>query len=398
MLACNADYFRDGARPSTFFNGAGAPPPARANADASPRRRLAAASAWPQALALIVPGRLETRTGGSIYDRQIAIGLRGRGWTVDVRELEGNFPNPTPADLAAAARVLETIPDGLITLIDGLALGAMPAEIEHEASRLRIVALVHLPLAADVGIDVETADRLEASERRALAGAALVVATGSTTIARLQRYGVERERIVLVEPGTARAPLARGSAAGPLQLLSVATLNPGKGHEILFRALASIPQRDWRLTCAGSFDRHPATVARVREALRADGLADRVSLVGELDEAELSECYDRADLFVLATLHETYGMAVAEAIARGLPVVSTITGAIPYLVDPDGDGAGLLVSPGDADALADTLSRVLGDARLRGRLAEGARRVRDRLPTWDETASRMAAALERIST
>jgi glycosyltransferase involved in cell wall biosynthesis len=347
---------------------------------------------------LIVPGRLETRTGGSIYDRQIAIGLRTLGWMVDVRELEGNFPDPTAEDLAAAARVLAAIPDRSIVLIDGLAFGAMPSVVEREASRLRIVALVHLPLAADVGIDAATAARLQASERRALAAAALVVATGSTTIAALQGYGVERERIVLVEPGTTRAPLARGSAAGPLQLLSVATLNPGKGHEMLFRALASIPQRDWRLTCVGSLDRHPATTARVREALRADGLADRVSLAGELDEAELADCYDRADLFVLATLYETYGMAVAEAIARGLPVVSTTTGAIPKLVDPDGEGAGLLVSPGDAAALAAALSRVLGDARLRGRLAEGARRVRDRLPTWDETASRMAAALEHIGT
>jgi glycosyltransferase involved in cell wall biosynthesis len=274
----------------------------------------------------------------------------------------------------------------------------MPAEIEHEASRLRIVALVHLPLAAEIGIDPETAARLETSERRALAAAALVVVTGPSTISALQRYGVERERIVLVQPGTARATLARGSEAGPLRLISVATFNPGKGHEILVRALASIPQRDWRLTCAGSLDRHPPTVARVRAALGASGLADRVSLVGELDDRELADCYDRADLFVLATLHETYGMAVAEALARGLPVVSTITGAIPDLVDPEGDGAGLLATPGDVNALADALSRVLGDAHLRARLAQGARRVRDRLPTWEETASRMSAALERIAT
>ena len=212
----------------------------------------------------------------------------------------------------------------------------MPAVVEREAARLRIVALVHLPLADEIGIDTETAARLEASERRALAAVSLAVVTGSSTIGALQGYGIERERIVLVEPGTAQAPLARGSAEGPLQLLSVATLSPGKGHENLLRALASIPQRDWRLTCAGSFDRHPATVGRVREALRATGLGDRVSLAGELNETELAACYDRADLFVLATLHETYGMAVAEALARGLPVVSTVTGAIPELVDPDG--------------------------------------------------------------
>jgi glycosyltransferase involved in cell wall biosynthesis len=349
-------------------------------------------------LTLVVPGPLGTRTGGSIYDSQIAAALRSRGWVVDVRELAGNFPSPTDDDLDVASRVLAALPDGAIVIIDGLALGAMPSAIECESLRLRIVALVHLPLAAAIGIDTETAASLEASERRALAVVSLVVVTGASTVAALHGYGVERDRIVLVEPGTIRAPLARGSAAGPLQLLSVATLNPGKGHEVLLRALSSIPHRDWRLTCAGDLNRHPATVARVRAALRSTGLADRVSLAGELDEAALAECYDRADLFVLATLHETYGMAVAEALAHGLPVVSTLTGAIPELVDPDGDGAGLLVPPGDAAALADALSRAVGDAGLRDRLAQGARRVRDRLPTWDEAASKMAAALERMAT
>ncbi len=74
------------------------------------------------------------------------------------------------------------------------------------------------------------------------------------------------------------------------------------------------------------------TVARVRAQVGEAGLEDRVSLVGDLGEAALAEQYDRADLFVLATLYEGYGMAVAEALARGLPVVSTATGAIADLV------------------------------------------------------------------
>ena len=129
--------------------------------------------------------------------------------------------------------------------------------------------------------------------------------------------------------------------------------------------------------------------------LRADGLEDRVSFAGELDAAALAALYDTADLFVHATLHETYGMVVAEALARGLPVVSTATGAIPDLVGAD---AGLLVRPGDPDALTDALSTVLGDDDPRERLAAGARRVRDRLPTWDDAAAKMAAALARLET
>ena len=220
-----------------------------------------------------------------------------------------------------------------------------------------------------------------------------------STIAALAAYGVARDRIALVEPGTDRAPLARGSAGAPLQLLSVATITAGKGHEILFRALAALPDRDWRLTCAGSLDRDPATVERLRARLRAGGLEDRVSLAGELDAGALEACYDSADVFVLATLHETYGMAVAEALAHGLPVVSTTTGAIPELVGTGGNGetGGPAGAPGDAGALTAALTTIVGDARMREQLTEGARRVRDRLPTWDDAVDKMAAALAGLN-
>jgi glycosyltransferase involved in cell wall biosynthesis len=328
----------------------------------------------------------------------MAAGLRARGWTVQVRELDASFPRPTAAALAEAAGVLAAIPDGTTVIVDGLAFGAMPAEAERAASRLYFVALVHLPLAAEIGIDREDVIRFEASERRALAAAGRVIVTGDATAIELKGYGIRRETIVVVEPGTDRAPLATGSRRGagdPLHLVSVAVITPGKGHEVLLRALGSLRHRPWRLTCAGSVERHPATAARLRDLLRAEGLEDRVSFAGELDAGALAALYDSADLFVHPTLHETYGMVVAEALARGLPVVSTATGAIPDLVGAD---AGLLVRPGDADALTGALSAVLEDDHLRQRLAAGARRVRDRLPTWEAAVDQMAATLARLET
>lgn len=345
-------------------------------------------------LVFVVPGSLESLTGGYAYDRRMIDGLRGLGWSVVVHELANSFPFPTPPARDHADRVFAAIPDGATVLVDGLALGALPDEIERAAERLHLVALIHLPLAAEIGLDPESADRLKDSEQRALAAVALVVVTGRSTVGALAGYGLPPDRIAVVEPGTDRAPLARGSSGSPVELVCVATANPGKGHEILFRALAAVPHRNWRLTCVGSLARHPPTVERLRARLSEDGLTDRVSLVGERDAAGLAAFYDRADLFVLATLHETYGMAVAEALARGLPVISTTTGAIAGLV---GDDAGVLVPPGDVAALAGALSHVLGDARVRERLASGARRARDRLPTWDEAFSKMAAALERVT-
>lgn len=347
-----------------------------------------------RSVAFLVPGRIDTLTGGYIYDRRMTESLRQQGWSVDVRELDGTFPFPTQAALAHAAGVLATIHDDGIVVVDGLALGAMPEVIERESSRLRIVALVHLPLAADVSVDRDTAAALEAAERRALAGAALVIVTSGATLPMLAMYDLPLDGVIVVEPGTDPAPLARGSRGSLLRLLCVATLHAGKGHEILLRALAGVPARKWRLTCAGSLTHDPATVDRVRAMIGTLELEDRVTLIGELDAGSLSDSYAGADLFVLATLQETYGMAVAEALARGLPVVSTTTGAIPALV---GEDAGLLVPTGNAEALAEALTRVIADADLRARLTAGAQRVRDHLPSWERAAENMSAALAPLA-
>jgi glycosyltransferase involved in cell wall biosynthesis len=342
---------------------------------------------------LVVPGSLEKRTGGSIYDRRIVDGLRERGWSMEVVELDDSFPFPTKAALEHAERVLGAMPSDAIVIVDSLALGAMPDLLSRAETRLRIVALVHLPLAADRTRDRDTAARLEVAERRALGASRLVVVTGAAALPLLDRFGLRSDRIIVVEPGTDRASLARGSDGGPLTLLSVAALHPGKGHDTLLSALAAVRHIEWRLICAGSLTRHPATVDRVRALMQELNLEDRVSLAGELDEASLADAYDHADLFVSPSLQETYGMAVAEALARGLPVVATLTGAARDLV---GDSAGLLVPTGDISALASALSRVLDDADLRARLAEGARRVRERLPDWEQASARMAAALESL--
>jgi glycosyltransferase involved in cell wall biosynthesis len=290
--------------------------------------------------------------------------------------------------------VLETIADGTTVIVDGLAFGAMPVEIERAGSRLRIVGLIHLPLSGEVGLEPDVAIRLKTSEQRSIAASSLVIVTGKATRAFLESDGVPGTRIAVVEPGTARAPLARGSGAGPLHLLCVATLNQGKGHDMLFGALAAVSHLDWRLTCAGSLDRDPPMVQRLCEQLQARELVSRVALVGGLDEAALAECYDKADLFVLATRHETYCMAVAEALAHGLPVVSTMTGAIPELV---GDSAGVVVPVGDLPAFTAALEQVMSDSTLRASLADGARRVRKQLPTWNDAVDNMVRVLETVA-
>src|SRR5512133_749890 len=120
-----------------------------------------------RSIVLIVPGPLKTPTGGYKYDRRIVAGLRACGWDVDVRELEDSFPEPTVAALDDAARQLAAMPDGALVLVDGLALGAMPDQVERQSRRLRLIALVHMPLASTVGLQAADTARLQASESRA---------------------------------------------------------------------------------------------------------------------------------------------------------------------------------------------------------------------------------------
>lgn len=346
-----------------------------------------------RSVVLVVPGDLDSRTGGYIYDRRIVDGLRAKGWTVDVQMLDGSFPRPTRSATAHAQDLFERLPDGTVAIVDSLALGPMAEIVEQHFTRLRIVALMHLPLAANIGLDEETAARFATGEERALRAVALIVVTGRAAIPLLARYDIAPSKVVVIEPGTDPASVAHGSDGGPLELLAVATLNPGKGHDVLIAALAAVPSRNWRLTCAGSLTRHPATVTRIRAMIRDLRLDDHVTLAGELDPVALEEQYARSDLFVLATLRETYGMAVAEALAHGIPVVTTSTGAAPGLVGTD---AGLLVTPGDVQALTEALARMMTDEDLRSRLAAGARRTRPSLRRWDETIAQMAATLEAV--
>ena len=347
-------------------------------------------------ITVLVPGPLDARTGGSEYDRQIVQALRARGHIVEFTALDSSFPTPTPTARHHAAQQLARLPDGAIVIVDGLAFGALPDEAAHAAQRLRLVALVHHPLAMETGLSREVTDALRDSETRALQSASLVVVTSPQTARLLPAFGVAAEAALVVVPGTQPAPLAQGSdGRHGVELLCVATFIPRKGHEMLVHALAGLRELRWRLTCVGSLEMHPPTATAVRDLVQRAGLDSRVILAGSQNAARVAEFYDGSDVMVLPTFYEGYGMAVAEALARGIPVVGTITGAIPDLVGAD---AGLLVPVGDEAALSTALRSVIEDAPLRARLQAGARQARERLPTWDSSAATLAEALDRLRT
>lgn len=352
----------------------------------------------PSRLHLVVPGPLDQQTGGYIYDARMAAGLQRRGWRVDVHSLEGTFPDADATARASLDGVLAGLGDGSRVLVDGLALSGLPGPVIAHRGRLRILALVHHPVSDETGLAAEARVRLAECEREALAAATGAIVTSDFTARGLGRFGVDPARVRVARPGTDPASPAGGPAPGdPPQLLSVATLVPRKGHDVLVRALARLRHLPWRCVCVGSMERAPAHARRVRALVEEHGLADRVRFAGECQRAALDRIYAGSSLFVLASHYEGYGMVLTEALARGLPVVATTGGAIPDTAPSD---AALLVSPGDDTALAaaigslldphEAADRVTGTvgsesagARRRAALAAAARRHAEALPDWD---------------
>ncbi len=344
-------------------------------------------------LEFVLPGDLATRTGGYAYDRAIIAGLRSLGWRVSVHELEDSFPFPTADALADARSVFAALPDQALVVVDGLAFGAMPGIAESMASRLRLVGLVHHPLALESGLEDHQRLELQFGERRALSAARAVIVTSKATAAGLRDYDVPAARITVIEPGTVSAPVAAGSGSTTLSLLCVASLSTRKGHDILFLALSNLAGHDWHLTCVGGEPQTGNVLHRMQAQLESYGIADRVTFAGTGDDESVASAYAVADVFVLPTRYEGYGMVVAEALARGLPVVSTRTGAIPELV---GEHAGLVVPTNDVNALAAALERLFVEPALLPRLRQGALAGRERLPRWEDSCARLSRLLERV--
>ena len=337
-------------------------------------------------------------SGGNTYDRQVCDGLRAQGWRVDEHPLAGTWPRPDQAARRRLAEVLARIPDGTATLVDGLIGSTVPDVLLPQSRRLRLVVLLHMP----------QPDAARACEQAVLSGVAGVVTTSSSTQQLVvDRYGLSPRRVHVAPPGVEPAPLAAGTPSGA-RLLCVAAVTPGKGHDLLLSALGRLAgspgvgaaARDaWHCTMVGSLTRDPGWAAAVQCRTVDDGLAEQVTFTGARVGQALASSYAAADVLVLASRAETYGMVVTEALARGLPVVATSVGGVPEALGQAADGTlpGLLVPAGDAVALAGSLRSWLDDDDLRRRLRRAAADRRGTLLGWSETTAAISRVLAEVA-
>ncbi|MEW6257096.1 MAG: glycosyltransferase family 4 protein [Pseudomonadota bacterium] len=351
------------------------------------------AGAPPLPVVLAVPGALETATGGYAYDRALLAHLPHQGIDATHLPLPGGFPLAPAAVIAAAMEALTASDPHALLLVDGLALGALPADLLRPIAS-RLVGLIHHPLALEAGLSAQHQASLRLSERKALSLCRAVITTSAETARILASdYDVPDRLISVAEPGLTRAP--RSPAKGdPPRLLSVGTVIPRKAYPILVEALGGLRALSWTLTIVGSLEMDLSEAARLGAAISDAGLSERVRLAGALERAALEAAYGQADLFVHPSLYEGYGMVLAEALQRGLPVVCTTGGAAAQTVP---DGAGVKVPPGDATALRNALAPLIADAGARRNLADRAFAAGLTFPTWDDTAARIASVLKGLA-
>ncbi|MEO6533998.1 MAG: glycosyltransferase family 4 protein [Pseudolysinimonas sp.] len=316
----------------------------------------------------------ERVSGGNVYDRRLRDGLAALGWDIAMHEA---------SDADAVAAALDDVPSRGTVLVDGLVAAWHPGAIEAAASRARVVVLAHMVASAFAGADAASIE----GERRSLGHATRVIATSNWTAAEFVRRGlVDERRLTVAAPGSVDGPLSQGGVG---ELLCVGAVARHKGQDLLLEALGGLRELEWSCTIAGSPEVDRDFTRQITE--KASTFAPRVRMTGVLRSAALVDAYWRSGLLVAPSRTESFGMAIADAQRRGLPVIAAAVGGIPEAVS---GGGALLVKPDDVDALADALRSWMTDPILRARLRAEASRARRRAPRWADTVARVDRLLE----
>lgn len=332
-------------------------------------------------------------TGGWVYDSRLVEALRQAGANIAEIAVPTGFPTIPEDARDALASAFADLPDDGFLLADQLHIADIAEMLR--AAPFRVVSIFHHSSVIEAGA-LAAPDDLA----REIGGfdVADVVIVSSPETARYvaAHYGVAESRIIVAIPGNDPVARATPNADGPLQLLSVGALVPRKRHDYLVEVASRLHSTGWRWTIVGDLDREPAWTADIAARIRAAGLVDRLQLAGAISPAELEALWARTSLYAAASHYEGYGMAVAEALRHGVPVVTTPSGAV-----ADWAARGTVFAPeDDPDAFAALIDGLIADPTRRASLADEAWRFGASLPTWEQTfaamPSRILSALAQV--
>jgi glycosyltransferase involved in cell wall biosynthesis len=333
-------------------------------------------------VAFVTVGDTSRLTGGYLYHARVFEGLRERG--IEVETLAASGAAPAEQKAAAPRLGLRLDPRRFdIIVVDALARIVCAPWLDGWRTSLPVVAMVHeLPsIAAGDAREQEFEEPLLHADRL------IVVSDHGRSV--LRSRGVPVERIRVVSPGFDRLSLldadSKQSASdnSPVRALCVAQWIPRKGILDLVRAWTAHERPGAALEFIGETDADPAYATSVRAAI-AGASDSSIHVRGPVDDATLGAAYAAADLFVLPSRYEGYGIVYAEALAHGLPIIACDVGPLPELI---GEVAALLVSPDDVKALSEALDQLLGDSALRSRMSEAAYRRAEGLLSWEDTTA-----------
>ena len=333
-------------------------------------------------LVLLTAAPFETVTGASFFHRHILAAWQRMGVESEVVALDGEAP-PSLAERLS----------GCAVIVEGAAFERAAAIIPSLQAQ-GAVALIHHPTALEPGTPEIRRQRLKALEASLLPRFRRVIAASQPIADRLTaEFGVAQDALRVITPGT--DPVSRRVIDGacpdgsPCEILSLGTLTYRKGHDVLLRALARLFDLDWHLTLAGEV-RDADYASGLHDLIRALGIEAKVTLRGPLEGKALEQAWSAAEIFALATRFEGYGMAIAEALARGIPVAITAGGAAESLVTPE---AGVVAPVDDGEQLGKAMRRMIFSPALRATMSEAAWRQGQTFPDWQTQAAALRDAM-----
>lgn len=329
----------------------------------------------------------EKRTGGWIYNNKLIERLRKDGCEVKPLTLPAFFDTPDDVNAANFGTLLEDLPSGSLVIADNLYLMRLAGQVRQRG--IMTVSIFHHPIAEERPAD-KTVGSASELEQQALAEASLIVCTSALTAKRVFAFnGIDNEKVVVAVPGVDPCRPSPGHREGPWRFLSVGAVVPRKRYEFLIHALAGLPDRSWHCAIVGNVSRYPAYVVALNDAIRRNGLAGNITLSGEVDEPTLERVWRDAHVFLFSSAYEGYGMAIAEALRRGLPTITTPAGAV---ADWASEGV-VIVRPDDPAEMTAKIADIRNDQSAYLAARSRARSFGKTLPTWDEA---LRPAVDRI--